>query len=343
MIAADPVRPGPGAPGLVPAPIAPVSLGTSAMGGRLLIHLSGGARATTIDDERARRDARRVLGRVTRWAARLSRHVETSELSALNADPQPGVIVGPTLGAALWAGREAGDASGGLVDITLLDARLAAEGVLAAVPAAAADRTWSLLLGPGRPALVRRRPGLRFDLGGVAKGWLADRALNLLAGWPNAVVDADGDLAVRCAPGQFWAIRVDDPRADDATLAILHLSAPQSGLPGRCGVATSGTSVHRWRRDGATRHHLIDPRTGAPAVTDVIQATVVCGSALRAESLARAAIIAGSAEGPALLERSSVIGAIFLTDRGETLALPSTLALLDAPQGLAWVPSDRDD
>ena len=308
-----------------PAPIVPVSVATTAMGGRLIVHLAAAA-----GDARARHDARRVLARVSRWADRLSRHLETSELSALNADARSSVTVGPTLAAALWAGLEAAETSEGLVNITLLDARLLAEGLPAAGPGAVVPGAWALTSGPRRTATVRRAPGLRFDLGGVAKGWLADRGLELLASWPGAVIDADGDLAVRCAPGQVWAVAVDDPRSDGAALAILHLSAPRTGWPVRWGVATSGTSVHRWRHGDEVRHHLIDPRTGAPAVTDVVQATVVCGSALRAEALAKAVVIAGSIDGLALLERAGVPGAVILTERGETLALPSTLALLAA-------------
>jgi len=93
-------------------------------------------------------------------------------------------------------------------------------------------------------------------------------------------------------------------------------------------VATSGVSVHRWTVDGRVRHHLIDPRSGLPATTDVVQATVIAGSALRAEVLAKAAVIAGSGAGLALLERARVQGAVILTDRGEVMALPQTLSLL---------------
>jgi len=308
-----------------PTPIVPVSVATTAMGGRLVVHL-----ATAAEEARARQDAERLLSRIGRWADRLSRHLDTSELSALNADPRPVVIVGPTLGAVVRAGLDAADESGGLVDIALLDARLAAEGLADAPAAGMASREWSVALGPRRTMVVRRPPGVRFDLGGVAKGWLADRGLGLLSAWPSAVVDADGDLAVRCAPGQLWAVAVDDPRTDGATLAILHLSAPRDGLAVRWGVATSGTSVHRWRLGDQVRHHLIDPRTAAPAITDVVQATVVCASALRAEVLAKTAVIAGSVDGLALLERAGVRGAVILTERGETLALPQTLALLAA-------------
>jgi FAD:protein FMN transferase len=308
-----------------PTQIVPASVATTAMGGRLVVHIAPGAQ-----ERRARHDAERVLSRIGRWADRLSRHLDTSELSALNANPRAVVTVGPTLGAALCAGLDAAQEGGGLVDITLLDARLAAEGLTDAPSPGAAPRDWSIALGPRRTAVVRRSPGVRFDLGGVAKGWLADRGLDLLAAWPSAVVDADGDLAVRCAPGQLWVVAVDDPRTDGAALAILHLSASRNGRPVRWGIATSGTSVHQWRTGDRVRHHLIDPRTSAPAITDVVQATVVCGSALRAEVLAKTAVIAGSVDGLALLERAGVQGAVILTEQGETLALPQTLALLAA-------------
>lgn len=304
-------------------PIVPLTVATTAMGGRLVVHL-----AASGADDRARHDAQLLLVRIGRWADRLSRHIETSELSTLNADPRPSVPVGPTLGAALWAAVEAADESEHLVDITLLGARLAAEGLPSTDEAAGTPREWSLRSGPRRRAVVDRAPGIRFDLGGVAKGWLAERGLARLSSWPSAVVDADGDLALRCGPGATWAVAVDDPRTDGSALAILHLSGRATRWPTRWGVATSGTSVHRWRRDELILHHLIDPRTGAPAITDVVQATVICNSALRAEALAKAAVIAGTTQGLALLERAGVAGAVILTDAGETLALPQTLNLL---------------
>jgi thiamine biosynthesis lipoprotein len=247
----------------------------------------------------------------------------------LNADDKPTVAVRPVLAAALAAGMVAADASEGFADITLLDARLAAESeVQGDVVAASRQSEWQILRGHRGSGIVRRPPGLRFDLGGVGKGWIADRALALLASWPGAVIDADGDLAVLCAPGKHWDVGIDDPRAPDSQLAVLRLAAPSHGLPTRWGVATSGTSVHRWNVGGTVRHHLIDPRTGLPAETDVIQATVIAGSALRAEALSKAAVIAGSVEGFALLERARIQGAVLLTSAGETLALPVTMPLL---------------
>jgi thiamine biosynthesis lipoprotein len=303
-------------------PIVPFTLTAASMGGRLEVHLDAEGRTAE-----AREDVRRLIARIDRWAARLTRHTDNSDLALLNADGNSAVAVRPTLAAALLAGMVAADASEGFADITLLDARLTAEGKNDLV-APSRRGEWQLADRPRGAAVVRRPPGLRFDLGGVGKGWIADRALALLTGWPSAVVDADGDIAVLCAPGKLWEVGIGDPRTEDSNLAVLKLTAPLDGGPTHWGVATSGTSVHRWNVGGTVRHHLIDPRTGRPAETDVIQATVVAGSALRAEALAKAAVIAGSVEGFALLDRARVLGAVLLTSSGEVRALPATLSLL---------------
>jgi FAD:protein FMN transferase len=305
-------------------PIEPASFNATSMGGRLTVHLDACGR--TAD---AQRDSRRLVARIDRWASRITRHTETSDLARLNADPGSEVAVRPTLAAALIAGVLAAQASEGFADITLLDARLAAEG-MSDLAAASRLGEWQVVRRRRGSAAVRRPFGLRFDLGGVGKGWIADRALAFLRSWSSAVVDADGDLAIRCAPGQCWEIAIEDPRTDGSNLAVLRLAVPRGGIPTQWGVATSGTSIHRWNIDGSVRHHLIDPHTGRPAVTDVVQATVIAGSALRAEALSKAAIIAGSVEGFALLERARVRGAVLLTSRGEVQALPVTMPLLAA-------------
>jgi thiamine biosynthesis lipoprotein len=95
-------------------------------------------------------------------------------------------------------------------------------------------------------------------------------------------------------------IGVADPRDAGTQLAVLHLAGLDPSGRQRFGLATSGTSVHRWVHDGRVSHHLIDPRTGRPAVTDVVQATVLADSAGAAEIAAKSIVIAGSdpASGP---------------------------------------------
>lgn len=312
-----------------------VSRSMPLMGGRVGIHLDPlrTSAASAVEVE-----AGAVLRRLSTWADRLTRFKTTSELSRLNRDPRDEVPVGPTLAAILDWGRYAEGLTGGIVDIGLLDARLAAEHApedadtdrTPSPGASRASRAWSLDR-RARGAVVRRPVGLRFDLDGIGKGWLADRALDRLDHHAAVVVDADGDVAIRLDPGVTWSFGVADPRLENHDLAILRLASRPGGsgrLDGRFGLATSGTSVHRWDRAGRSSHHLIDSRTGRSAETDVVQATVLARTAREAEALAKSVVILGAVAGYDLLERVGVDGAILLTDRDELVIHPATLRWL---------------
>lgn len=306
-----------------------VSARAKLMGGRVSIHARPSG---VLTPDRAEWAVRMVLARIEAWANRLTRFDRASELSRLNAAPASHVDIGPTLTEVLDWGRGAEILSDGIVDIGLLDARLLAEAGPGpdddahGDPYLPASRRWSLIR-RGRGATIDRPAGLRFDLDGVAKGWLADRALDLLPG-ASAVVDADGDIAVRVADADGWAVGVADPREPGTLLSVLRL--------GRCGeraarfgVATSGTSVHRWSNDGRTRHHLIDPRNGRPAETDVVQATVIARTARAAEAFAKTAVIVGSETALRQLDRPDVLGQMLVTEAGAVLVTPSTLELIE--------------
>lgn len=313
---------------------------STAMGGRLVL------RVTTQPDRvrEAERDLDLVAGRVRAWASILTRHGDDSPLLRLNRDPRPRVPVCPTLAAVLGWAAEAAAMTDGIVDATLLDERLAAEGVIAPKSATrtvegrhplAARRpaaAWAVRPDVGgagrhrRPRVIRN-PGIRFDLDGVAKGWIADRALGLLGHHPGAIVDADGDIALRLAPGESVDVGVGDPRmAGTEHLAILTLAADRG--PRSWGVATSGTSVHRWPTAHGETHHLIDPRTRRPASTDIVQATVVAETARTAEAFAKTAVVLGAADALDVLDRAGLPGAILLLRDGRVVALPRTMELV---------------
>jgi FAD:protein FMN transferase len=121
--------------------------------------------------------------------------------------------------------------------------------------------------------------GFGIDLGGIGKGFAAERVAERLALAGPCLVDAGGDIAVRGVPeAGVWPVAVDD----DFTLGI------ESG-----GVATSGRDRRRWLRGGVERHHLIDPATRKPSNSDLVRVTVVAGDAIQAEVLAKTLFLGG--------------------------------------------------
>lgn len=127
--------------------------------------------------------------------------------------------------------------------------------------------------------LVSIEPGFRLDLGGIGKGFAAERVAEFLAPAGPALVSAGGDVAIRGVPDEgVWAVAVDD----GVTLGLE-----------RGGLATSGAERRRWRLGGVEQHHVIDPRTGAPAKTNLARVTAVGTDAVAAEVLATTLLLEG--------------------------------------------------
>ncbi|MGQ9903820.1 MAG: FAD:protein FMN transferase [Anaerolineae bacterium] len=137
----------------------------------------------------------------------------------------------------------------------------------------------------------------------LAKGWAAQHAAQRLSVAGPALVDAGGDIAVLPADAddEPFVVGIADPRQSDGLLTSITLSTG--------GVATSGRDYRRWHVEGAPYHHILDPRTAAPANTDVLTATVIASDALRAEAAAKAALILGSTDGLARDRQCTDLGA----------------------------------
>ncbi|MGO9762585.1 MAG: FAD:protein FMN transferase [Solirubrobacteraceae bacterium] len=255
------------------------------------------------------------------WHERFSRFQAGSELSRLNRDPRETVPVSPLMARFAQAVREAGTLSGGLVDGTLVgeleragyagDLRepLALTAALALAPArkpaaAAAAGRWRQLEVDLEAGTITRPPGLMLDGGGLAKGLFADLLGEALATHAGFAVNCAGDLLVGGAKQIARAIKVESP-FDGRTLHTFELS--------RTGVATSGIGRRSWRgRDGAPAHHLLDPSSGRPAFTGVVQVTALAPSALAAEIYAKAALLSG----PQAAHRWLAHGGVIVYDDG---------------------------
>ncbi len=271
-------------------------------------------------DDSALAAARRCELFVEEFEAALSRFIEDSELCRLNRDPRPAVPASGLLRTAVAAGLWASRRTGGLVDPTILPALEAAgyrDSLAGARPAPLGE---ALLLAPARrsaapsPArawrdfqvdevagVIRRPPGTEFDTGGCGKGLAADMMADRLASFDRFVVDCGGDLRVHAAgDAEPFEVEIEHPLSGERA----HVLTLRSG-----GVATSGVNVRVWRRsDGGFAHHLIDPSTGEPAWTGLIGATALGETALEAETLSKAALLAGPAGGRELLrERGGVL------------------------------------
>ncbi len=137
---------------------------------------------------------------------------------------------------------------------------------------------------------VKKGAGVRVDLGGIAKGYAVDRAVEELriAGAAGALVNAGGDLAVFGRPpeGGAWRVAVRHPFKPGASCAVLSIS---SGA-----VCTSG-NYEKYVEIGGKRYgHVIDPRSGLPA-EGTCSATVAAPSAAAADAWATALSVLGTA------------------------------------------------
>jgi len=109
-------------------------------------------------------------------------------------------------------------------------------------------------------------------------------------------------------------VAVSDPLKRSSSAATLELN---SG-----GVATSGIDHRNWTKGGNAQHHLIDPRTGRPAKTDLVAVTVVAPDLLIAERIALSAMVIGSEEGFKLIEQEPLVEGLAVLATGETVPSP---------------------
>lgn len=271
--------------------------------------------------------------------ARLTRFRATSELAQVNAHAGQWVNVSNVFWRILTQALRLSQATNGLFDPTVLNA-VAATGYdrdfaeLAHTRSeqdsqplplmqAATDRLpgcWQAVeLDPAHHA-VRLPPAVRLDFGGIAKGETAQQAVAFLSQWGPCLVDAGGDLVAGDAPNDWpgWLVAIASPTvADEPEQDLAQLWLKNSAL------ATSGIDYRRWRQGNATRHHLIDPRTGAPAATDLLTVSVLAADASVAEAWAKAGLIAGAMAGEALLQERQMAAA--LVDQARHLTLTPAL------------------
>ncbi len=263
------------------------------------------------------------------WEQQVSRFRADSELVQLNHHTGQWMPVSPVLydilQLAIWAAYE----SDGLVTPTLLHALEASgydrsfetlssrDGSCTVLPVPQTSHytiaDWRAIELNPHTRSVRVPANVRLDLGGFAKGWAAQQTMHKLASFAPVLVNAGGDIAVSGlrTDGSRWPVGVDNPADPDQQLELLMID--------RGGIATSGRDFRRWQHNGLWQHHILDPRTGRPALTDLLSVTVIAPTACEAEMAARVALILGSHAALSWFEARPGLAGLLVTEAGSVM------------------------
>ncbi len=274
--------------------------------------------------------ARHRLGQLER---RWSRFITSSDVSRMNRHAGYPVAVSTDTRRLVATAIDAWRESGGAVNPTVLGA------VLRAGYDASFDSLIERSAAPASPLAivactdiaidgecVTLPAGTGFDPGGIGKGLAADVVAMELreAGAEGVCVNVGGDLRVSgLGPtGCGWTIAIDTPLGDRTIVDV--------GLADGA-VATSTTARRRWRIGGRERHHLIDPATGRPSTSDLVQATALSAECWLAETYAKAILLRGSRRAFDLLPDGA--GALAVRSDGRVIGTDALRAHL-GPAGL---------
>ena len=278
-----------------------------------------------------------LLGAEAMFAAAervLSRFDPFSELSRLNHNPGRWMPISALLWAVVAQAIEMADETGGLFDPTQLNALLTAgyyrsfdqlsgEPLPMTLPEPAGlAGQWQAVELDAQAQAVWLPPGVGLDLGGLAKGYTAQQVVEFLSEAGPCLVDAGGDISAGTAPTGWpgWPVGLAGPGSASDSPELLSCWLADGTM------ATSGIDYRRWMQGGQELHHVMDPRTGRAAATDLLTATVLARSAARAEAWATAALVAGLASADHLLTNKRLAAAF--VDRQYQLHLTPGLALM---------------
>jgi thiamine biosynthesis lipoprotein len=257
----------------------------------------------------------RVRARFAEEELRFSRFRGDSELTHVNASAGRPTRVSRPFAEVVGIALAAAATTGGRFDPTVHDALVAAgydrdfDEVLAGArgalhPAIPCGRWNEVIVDASTVSLPA---DVHLDLGGIAKGWTVDRASEdaLASGLPWVLVNAGGDLRI-AGEAPVLEVAVEDP--EDPELEVVRLRLTTGAL------ATSSVAKRTW---APGQHHVIDPTTGAPADTDLLQATVWAPTCAEAEVLATRALLEGT-------QVASELPSVLVTvDREVHISVPS--------------------
>ncbi len=264
--------------------------------------------------------AKAALDRVTQLDGICSDYKANSELRQLCARARPGrsMSVSEDLARVLELSQRVSKSSHGAFDVTVgpltkLWRRARRQKTLPSADRLkqARDLVGYRLLSVGRDErrVVFQRAGMRLDLGGIAKGYAVDRAMEILAqrGFTRAMVDGSGDLAVGDPPPgrRGWRVAVASlENPDKRPVEVLELA--------NVAIATSGDAYQSVTIGGTRYSHILDPSTGL-GLTISSSVTVIAATAATADAMASAISVMGPEAGQRLVAATRGVESLFVT------------------------------
>ena len=263
-----------------------------------------------------------ALQECARYEALLSKNRQDSDVWRLNHAQGERVPVSEETRAILSMAQEVSEASHGWFDVTIApasalwdfkaEAPALPEAAALAEAAALVDYTQVTIA----PAGVRLGEGQSIDLGGIAKGYVADALVSFLAdrGVTDALVNIGGNVK---ALGQNerrgpWQVAIQDPAGQYGS------GVGVVSLPSGYSLVTSGVYERGFDLDGVRYHHILDPHTGYPIQNGVASVSILAQSSLLADALSTACFALGAEEGLALAAAYGVEAFFILAD-GSTM------------------------
>ncbi|MBA1146434.1 FAD:protein FMN transferase [Ectothiorhodospiraceae bacterium WFHF3C12] len=259
-----------------------------------------------------------VIADMQRINALMSPYVADSELSRLNSRAAGApVAVSPELIRLLQQARAISELTGGAFDVTyasvghLYDYRRGVkpdrDTVDQRLPAIDYRH---VTIDPEAGTVRYERPGVRIDLGGIAKGYAVERAADILRqhGVGHAQVSLGGDTRlVGDHRGRPWVIGIRDPRDPEATAVRVPLVDEA--------VSTSGDYERYFEEGGIRYHHIIDPDTGQSA--DAVQSVTILGpNATRTDAFSTSVFVMGVERGLSFINARDGFEAVIVDSRG---------------------------
>ena len=168
---------------------------------------------------------------------------------------------------------------------------------------------------PAHPTVTLADPAAKLDLGGIAKGYIADRLCETLRTKTDAraaALSLGSNIAYfgEKPDGTPWETGIRDPNDPGGSTVVDVVRT------GTCSLVTSGLYERTFELDGVTYWHILDPATGMPVATDTASVTVCCPSSTQADALSTALFVAGSALGTQLVDDYEDTAAYFLLRDG---------------------------